>query len=100
MRLRTNNGLQDTAAADILLITGPLSSSSRHLLEGKQGMEDTEGVGFQVHWGDENEKLMNDMPLLRDEDVFRLEAEEARCVSSQLSSHIRKQGQHIRVTIF
>lgn len=50
MRLKTNNGLQDTAVADMLLITGPsLSNSSRHLLEGKQGMEDTEEVRMKMY---------------------------------------------------
>lgn len=49
---------------------------------------------MQVHPGNENEKLMSDVPSLRDEDEFRLEAEEAHSVSSQLSSHITKQRLH------
>lgn len=50
MRLQINNGLQDTAAADTVLITGPPVRQQQASAGRNEEIEDTE-VCIQVHQG-------------------------------------------------
>lgn len=80
MRLKTNNSLQDTAAANIRLITGlPVRQQQAFAGKKKGGIEDTE-VWIQVHQGDENDKMMRDVPSFRDEDELKLARRRPQCL--------------------